>query len=90
MNRLARRLRRLGWRVERRYGDAVPMLRVHFPGLPSLGESIMVAAGAGGWWYRSSTGELLAPCSQVDMAVSLITSSLERWVSAASWGTDGA
>lgn len=91
LNRLGRRLRRRGWSVERRYDEALPMLRVYFPGAWCLGESVRVVAGDGGWWYRSSTGELLAPCSQVDLAVSLIASSLERWVSAASssWGTDG-
>ncbi|URN07700.1 hypothetical protein LUW74_32980 [Actinomadura madurae] len=48
--------------------------------------------GDGGWWYRSSTGELLAPCSRVDLAVSQISTLLERWVSAArsSWEMDGA
>ncbi|XRQ08663.1 hypothetical protein ACN3XK_71230 [Actinomadura welshii] len=78
--------------MDHRYGDAVPMLRVYFPGAPSIGESITVAAEDGGWWYRSSTRELLAPCAQVDLTVALITTSLERWVSAAgsSWETDGA
>ncbi|WP_121433071.1 hypothetical protein [Actinomadura pelletieri] len=67
------------------------MLRVYFPRARCLGESVLVVAGDGGWWYRSSTGELLAPCSQVDLTVSLIVSSLERWVSVvgSSWETDG-
>lgn len=90
LNRLGRRLRRLGWRVERRYDETIPLLRVHFPGVFSLGDSIMVAAGEDGWWYRSSTGELLAPCARLDAAVPLIASSLERWVSGASWETGGA
>lgn len=92
LNRLGRALRRQGWRVDRRYGETLPVLRVYFPGAPTLGESITVAAGDGGWWYRSSTRELLAPCADVDLTVSLITTSLERWVSAAgsSWETDGA
>jgi hypothetical protein len=89
---LARALRRQGWTVDRRYLETLPMLRVFFPGAPCLGDSITVVGGDGGWWYRSSTGELLAPCSRVDLAVSRISTLLERWVSVArsSWETDGA
>ncbi len=90
LNRLARALRRHGWTVDRRYAETRPMLRVFFPDAPCLGESVTVAAGDGGWWYRSSTGELLAPCSDMDRAVSQVTTALERWVAAAgSWGTGG-
>ncbi|WP_433228975.1 hypothetical protein [Actinomadura formosensis] len=92
LNRLARALRRHGWRAQRRYTGPRPVLRVFFPDAPCLGDSVTVTAGDGGWWYRSSTGELLAPCSDVDLAVSLVTTSLGRWVSAAGspWGTGGA
>ncbi|WP_152563814.1 hypothetical protein [Actinomadura welshii] len=92
LDRLARALRRHGWTVDRRYLETLPMLRVFFPDAPCLGDSITVVSGDGGWWYRSSTGELLAPCSDLDLAVSQLSTLLERWVSAArlSWETDGA
>lgn len=91
LNRLARELRRHGWRVERRYAETLPMLRVHFPRVAGLGESITIARGDGGWWYRSSTGALLAPCSDLELAVSRVMTSLDEWVTAAaSWRADGA
>ncbi|WP_207924071.1 hypothetical protein, partial [Actinomadura bangladeshensis] len=91
LNRLARALRRQGWTVDRRYFETPPMLRVFFPGAPCLGDSVTIAAGDGGWWYRSSTGELLAPCSDMELAVSRVMTALDRWISAAgSFGeTDG-
>ncbi|MFB4311956.1 hypothetical protein [Actinomadura sp. GTD37] len=91
LNRLARALERRGWRVDRRYAETRPLLLVHFPGVTGLGDSVIVAAGDGGWWYRSSTGELLAPCSNTELAVSRVMTALDRWVSATgwSWGTDG-
>ncbi len=77
--------------MERRYAETLPLLRVHFPDMWGLGESVTVVSGAGGWWYRSSTGELLAPCADVDLAVLRVMTALDRWVSAAGsfWGTDG-
>ncbi|TDD73490.1 hypothetical protein E1293_31280 [Actinomadura darangshiensis] len=92
LNRLARALRRRGWTVDRRYAETCPMLRVFFPDMPCLGDSVTVAGGDGGWWYRSSTGELLAPCADMDLAVTQVTTALERWIAMArsSWGTDGA
>ncbi|SFP73837.1 hypothetical protein SAMN04489713_11710 [Actinomadura madurae] len=91
LNRLGRALRRQGWTVDRRYAETLPMLRVHFPDAPCLGDSITIVGRDDGWWYRSSTGELLAPCSRVDLAVSQISTLLERWVAVArsSWRTDG-
>lgn len=83
LNRLARTLRRRGWTVDHRYAETRPILRVFFPDAPCLGDSITVAAGNGGWWYRSSTGELLAPCADIDLAVSRVTTALDRWISAA-------
>ncbi|WP_143118621.1 hypothetical protein [Actinomadura madurae] len=92
LNRLARALRRRGWTVERRYTETLPMLRMRFAEVASLGESVTVVGGDGGWWYRSSTGELLAPCSDVDRAALRVTTSLDRWIAAAdsAWRTDGA
>jgi hypothetical protein len=91
LNRLGRALRRRGWRVEHRYAETLPLLRVHFPEVAGLGESVTVTGGDGGWWYRSSTGELLAPCSDTDLAVLRVMTSLDRWIAAAgsSWRTDG-
>ncbi|MFA1546777.1 hypothetical protein [Actinomadura chokoriensis] len=91
LNRLGRALRRRGWRVERRYAETRPLLRVHFPDVAGLGESITVVGGDGGWWYRSSTGELLAPCADMRLAVARVTTALDRWIAAARlpWETDG-
>jgi len=83
LDRLRRALHREGWRTERRYCDAVRMLRVYSPGTSCIGESVTVVGINGEWWYRASTGELLAPCSQIDLAVSRIASLLMPWVSAA-------
>ncbi|MFF4242803.1 hypothetical protein ACFYYL_43680 [Actinomadura geliboluensis] len=92
LNRLARTLRRRAWTVDRRYAETRPILRVHFPDFGGLGESVTVVGGDGGWWYRSSTGELLAPCSDVDLAVLRVMMSLDRWIAAAGsfWRTGGA
>jgi hypothetical protein len=78
--------------VDRRYAETRPILRVHFPDFGGLGESVTVVGGHGGWWYRSSTGELLAPCSDVDLAVLGVMMSLDRWIAAAGsfWRTGGA
>ncbi|MGP4026142.1 hypothetical protein [Actinomadura sp. 3N407] len=83
LNRLRRALRREGWRTERRYDYAVPLLRVYSPGTSCIGDSVAVVGVGGEWWYRSSTGELLAPCSRVDLAVSGVSALLMPWVSAA-------
>ncbi|MFA1544525.1 hypothetical protein [Actinomadura monticuli] len=61
LNRLARALRRRGWTVDRRYAETRPMLRVFFPDAPCLGDTVTIAAGDGGWWYRSITGNCWRP-----------------------------
>ncbi|TYB49520.1 hypothetical protein [Actinomadura chibensis] len=76
LNRLGRALRRQGWIAERRYADAVPLLRVHSPDMPFVGESVCVVGGDGGWWFRFSTGTLLAPCARMDLAVWQVTALL--------------
>lgn len=83
LNRLRRVLRRRGWTAERRYDESLPMLRVYSVGAPCVGDSITVVRGDGGWWYRSSTGELLAPCSRVGVAAWRVSALLLPWVSAA-------
>ncbi|WP_141580485.1 hypothetical protein [Actinomadura sp. WMMA1423] len=44
-------------------------LRVYSAAAPCVGESVMAVESAGGCWYVSSTGSLLAPCGRVDLAV---------------------
>jgi hypothetical protein len=80
--RLGQALRRRGWMAHRRYGEPLVMLRVYSSAVPCLGESITVVRGDGGWWFRSSTGVLLAPCSRVDLAASEVSALLQPWVAA--------
>ncbi|WP_187437865.1 hypothetical protein [Actinomadura decatromicini] len=44
--------------------------------MPFVGESVCVVAGDDGWWFRFSTGTLLAPCSRMDLAVWQVTALL--------------
>ena len=83
LNRLRRVLRREGWEAERRFDETLPLLRVYAPGLSCFGDSVAVVGVDGEWWYRSSTGDLLAPCARVDLAVSGVAALLVPWVSAA-------
>lgn len=76
LNRLRRALRREGRRTERRYGGALPTLRVYCPGTSCLAESVTVVGIDGEWWYRTSLGKPLAPCSRVDLAVSEVSTLL--------------
>lgn len=91
LERLRRALRREGWVAQRRYGGSLVMLRVYSSAVPCIGDSITVVRGDGGWWFRSSTGDLLAPCSHVGLAVSEVSALLRPWVAAAcsSPGADG-
>ncbi|CNF01253.1 Uncharacterised protein [Mycobacterium tuberculosis] len=91
LDRLRRPLRREGWVAERRYDGSLVMLRVYSSAVPCIGDSITVVRGDGGWWFRSSTGDLLAPCSHVDLAASEVSALLGPWVAAAcsSPGSDG-
>jgi hypothetical protein len=85
LDRLARELRREGWTTARRYGQTPLTLRVFSASAPCLGESITVVRprGAVVWWYRSSTGALLAPSSQVKTAAVETTALLTPWVAVA-------
>ncbi len=85
LTRLHPALEAAGWTVERRYDQPLVMLRVYSSDAPCFGDSITVVHGDGGWWFRSSTGELLAQCGRVDLAVSAV-SALLRAVAAASEG----
>lgn len=90
LDRLARELRREGWTTARRYGQTPLTLRVFSESVPCLGESITVVRrrGSAVSWYRSSTGALLAPCSQVEAAAHEITALLTPWVAIALMGPD--
>ncbi|GAA1551452.1 hypothetical protein GCM10009678_37940 [Actinomadura kijaniata] len=83
LNRLARALRRRGWRVERRFGTHPPLLHVYASEAPSVGESVLVADGPTAPWFRSSTGAYLAPCSDPARAIEAVTDQLTPWVAAA-------
>ncbi|MBW8487238.1 hypothetical protein [Actinomadura parmotrematis] len=39
-----------------------------------------VIRGPGGWWYRSSTEEFLAPCARSGLAGLALSSQLAAWV----------
>lgn len=69
--------------VERRYGDVPAMLRVYQSDTPCIGDSITVVPGPGGRWYRSSTGDLLAPCARIEVAVMAVAVMREPWVALA-------
>jgi hypothetical protein len=76
LGRLRRALRRDGWTVEQRYTESPLMLRVYSADMPCLGDSVSVVREADGWWFWSSTGDLLAPCGRVDLAASAVAASL--------------
>lgn len=67
------------WRAVR-YGDAPPQLRVTRPAVPVIGETITVICAPSGPWFRSSTGDLMAPCGDLDGAVEHIERTLGRLV----------
>lgn len=70
-----------GWRTMR-YGDAPPMLRVTRPHVPDVGETVTVTCEPSGPWYRSSTGDLMAPCGDVAGAAGYVDRTLGRLIPA--------
>ena len=81
LRRLARLLRRRGWSAQARFGGAIPLLRVFDPRVPCIGDSVMVVQDEEGrWWFKSGTGELLAPCDEVGAACVRIAELLVPWV----------
>lgn len=85
LDRLASELVREGWTALPRNSDTEPLLQVFDPDVPAFGESITVVPGAtrGTWWFRSSTGEYLAPHTQPGLAADKVTRILIPYVTAA-------
>lgn len=85
LNRLSRALRRRGWATERRYNEAVPLLRVFNSKAPCIGESISIRrlSERGRPWFASSTGMPLGPCLDVEFAADEVDQFLATYVDAA-------
>jgi hypothetical protein len=85
LDRLAQEVIREGWKAVPRYDGPCPLLRVFDPAVPDFGESITLVPGttSGVWWYRSSTGEDLAPHTKPARAAERITRILVPYVTAA-------
>lgn len=85
LDRLAAEVVREGWQVVPRYDDPCPLLRVFDADVPHFGESITLVPGStsGTWWFRSSTGEDLAPSDCPAHAAERITRILSPFVTAA-------
>lgn len=72
---LAGALTAAGWSAVR-YGDAPPMLRVTRPSMPVVGETVTVTSEPSGPWFRASTGDLVAPCTELRRAVAYVDATL--------------
>jgi hypothetical protein len=85
LDRLAQEVIREGWKAVPRYDGPHPLLRVFDPAVPDFGESITLVPGTTRdvWWYRSSTGEDLAPHTKPIRAAERITRILIPFVTAA-------
>jgi hypothetical protein len=85
LDRLAQEVIREGWKAVPRYDAPYPLLRVFDPAAPEFGESVTLVPGtaSGIWWYRSSTGEDLAPHTRPALAAERITRILIPYVTAA-------
>lgn len=84
LDRLAQEVIREGWKAVPRYDGGCPLLRVFDPAVPDFGESITLVPGTTPdvWWYRSSTGEDLAPHTKPIHAAERITRILTPYVAA--------
>ncbi|SFQ34465.1 hypothetical protein SAMN04489713_1285 [Actinomadura madurae] len=85
LDQLAHEIIRQGWKAVPRYDGPHPLLRVFDPAVPDFGESITLVPGTTPdvWWYRSSTGENLAPHTKPARAAERITRILLPFVTAA-------
>lgn len=84
LDRLAAALNEAGWATRRRYGQIPVLIHVFHPEVPVLGDSISVEPSFGTVpWFKSSTGELLAPCDDLPLAVEQIAKLLGPYVKAA-------
>ncbi|GAA2608615.1 hypothetical protein GCM10010411_48550 [Actinomadura fulvescens] len=90
LDALRRALHREGWATKRRYDDVPRLLQVYAEQAPHIGESVTVVRELHGWWYVTSSGVHLAPCTNVEEAAGELAAWLAPWVSAAlGHGTDG-
>ena len=84
LDRLAEEVARQGWQAVPRYDGPHPLVHVFDRDVPQFGESITLVPGstAGVWWFRSSTGEDLAPHTDPTHAARQITRILIPYVTA--------
>jgi hypothetical protein len=86
LDRLAIALGEVEYDCVRRSDGGLLRLRVWHPTLPVLGESVSTVPGPGStpgalvWWFRCSSGNLLAPCGDVNSAVTQILRLLAPFV----------
>ncbi|MEV5574445.1 hypothetical protein AB0L06_30795 [Spirillospora sp. NPDC052269] len=80
LNRLERRLNRLGWQTKHLYQCSPPLLRVFSEAAPSIGEHLSAVRGTDGWAYWSSTGDHLADCDDTINAAHALTTCLGPWL----------
>ncbi|TYB42512.1 hypothetical protein FXF69_32475 [Actinomadura chibensis] len=73
-----------GWQVARRYDGPQPLVHVYDRDIPEFGESITLAPdlAPNRWWFRSSTGEDLAPHTKPAQAAKQVTRILIPYVTA--------
>lgn len=85
LDRLAEEVVREGWTAVRCYEGPHPLIRVFDASVPHFGESVRLLPGTRSplWWYRSSTGEDLAPHTKPILAAKRVTRILLPYVTAA-------
>jgi hypothetical protein len=79
LDRLGRELRRLGWATDLRAEVTPPLLRVFPPGDRSVGDSVKVVRGQFFWWFQSSTGAWLGPCTEPWRAADSVAAQFRMW-----------
>ncbi|MCP2338590.1 hypothetical protein [Actinomadura rupiterrae] len=80
LNRLERRLNRLGWESARRYECSPPLLRIFSEAAPHIGEHLAAVRGPDRWSYWTSTGAYLADCKDPADAAHALTTRLGPWL----------
>ncbi|MFI0479735.1 hypothetical protein [Actinomadura sp. 9N215] len=85
LDRLSEEIAREGWQFARRYDGPRPLIHVFDRDIPQFGESITLVPGQTPdvWWFRSSTGEDLAPHTKPIQAAKQVTRILIPYVTAA-------
>lgn len=84
LDRLSTEVAREGWQAVPHYDGPLPLLRVFDAAVPHFGESVSLVRESASrtWWYRSSTGENLAPYDRPGLAATRITRILIPFVTA--------